>query len=213
MKSSAIPIYYPIGGCAGEFINDRWSPTICCRSLFPWSNRVLLSLNFRKPCSVGGVAIWSSEKCSSWLFSHPASKYKKRRLKRTASASAVLCAFPFYKDFIHAHAPQPRDRVEVIYARKAPSRLPLVHALRAAQTEVFLQLLHAVPLLQPQAAEVSARSGSVNDGIARQLPSLHAASRAAPKAQQVGPGDELGFARVWDALHRGVQRLAAPPRG
>ena len=66
-------------------------------------------------------------------------------------------------------------------------------------------------LLQPQAAEVSARSGSVDNGIARQLPSLHAAaSRAAPKAQQIGPGDELGFARVWDALHRGVQRLAAP---
>lgn len=189
----------------------RWSPTICCRSLFPWSNRVLLSLNSRKPCSVGGVAIRSSEKCSSWLFSRPAAKYKKRRLKRIASASVVLCAFPFHKDFIHAHAPQPRDRVEVIYARKAPSRLPLVHALRAAQkTEVFLQLLHAVPLLQPQAAEVSARGGSVDDGIARQLLSLHAASRAAPKAQQIGPGDELGFARVWDALHRGVQRLAAP---
>ncbi len=109
----------------------------------------------------------------------------------------------------HAHAPQPRDRVEVIYARKAPSRLPLIHVLQAAQTEVFLQLLHAVPLLQPQAAEVSARSGSVDNGIARQLPSLHAAaSRAAPKAQQIGPGDELGLARVRDALHRGVQRLA-----
>ena len=65
-------------------------------------------------------------------------------------------------------------------------------------------------LLQPQAAEVSARGGSVDDGIARQLLSLHAASRAAPKAQQVGPGDELGLARVRDALHRGVQRLAAP---
>ena len=123
----------------------RWSPTICCRSLFPWSNRVLLSLNSRNPCSVGGVAIRSSEKCSSWLFSRPAAKYRKRRPKRTASASVVLCAFPFHKDFIHAHAPQPRDRVEVIYARKAPSRLPLVHALRAAQTEVFLQFLHAVP--------------------------------------------------------------------
>ena len=89
--------------------------------------------------------------------------------------------------------------------------MPLIHALWAAQTEVFLQLLHAVPFLQPQAAEVSARGGSVNDGIARQLPSLHAAaSRAAPKTQQVGPGDELGLARVRDALHRGVQRLAAP---
>ena len=155
--------------------------------------------------------IRSSEKCSSWLFSHPAAKYRKRRPKRIASASVVLCAFPFYKNFIHAHAPQPRDRVEVIYARKAPSRLPLVHALRAAQkTEVFLQLLHAVPLLQPQAAEVSARGGSVDDGIARQLLSLHAASRAAPKAQQIGPGDELGLARVRNALHRGVQRLAAP---
>ena len=122
MKSSAIPIYYPIGGCAGEFINDRWSPTICCRSLFPWSNRVLLSLNSRNPCSVGGVAVRSSEKCSSWLFSRPAAKYRKRRPKRTASASVVLCAFPFYKNFIHAQAPQPRDRIEVIYARKAPSR-------------------------------------------------------------------------------------------
>ena len=167
----------------------------------------MLSLNSRKPCFVGGAAIRSSEKCSSWLFSRPAAKYRKRRPKRTASASVVLCAFPFNKDFIHAHAPQPRDRIEIINARKAPSRLPLVHALRAAQkTEVFLQLLH----LQPQAAEVSARGGSVDDGIARQLLSLHAASRAAPKAQQIGPGDELGFARVWDALHRGVQRLAAP---
>ena len=54
-----------------------------------------------------------------------------------------------------------------------------------------------------------ARGGSVDNGIARQLPSLHAAaSRAAPKAQQIGPGDELGLARVRDALHRGVQRLA-----
>ena len=160
---------------------------------------------------MGGVAIRSSEKCSSWLFSRPAVKYKKRRLKRTASVSVVLCAFPFYKNFIHAHAPQPRDRIEVIYARKAPSRLPLVHALRAAQTEVFLQLLHAVPLLQPQATEVSPRGGSVDNGIARQFPSLHAAaSRAAPKAQQIGPGDELGLARVRDALHCGVQRLAAP---
>ena len=159
---------------------------------------------------MGGVAIRSSEKCSSWLFSRPAVKYKKRRLKRTASVSVVLCAFPFYKNFIHAHAPQPRDCIEVVNAWKAPSRLPLVHALRAAQTEVFLQFLHAVPLLQPQAAEVSARGGNVDNGIARQFPSLHAASRAAPKAQQVGPGDELGLARVRDALHRGVQRLAAP---
>ena len=37
-----------------------------------------------------------------------------------------------------------------------------------------------------------------------------AASRAAPEAQQIGSGDELGLARVRDALHRGVQRLAAP---
>ena len=87
-----------------------------------WSNRVLLSLNSRNPCSVGGVAVRSSEKCSSWLFSRPAAKYRKRRPKRTASASVVLCAFPFYKNFIHAQAPQPRDRIEVIYARKAPSR-------------------------------------------------------------------------------------------
>lgn len=55
------------------------------------------------------------------------------------------------------------------------------------------------------------RGGNVDNGIARQFPSLHAAaSRAAPKAQQIGPGDELGLTRVWDALHRGVQRLAAP---
>ena len=159
---------------------------------------------------MGGVAIWSSERYSSWLFSRPAVKYRKRRPKRFAWVSVFLCAFPFHQNFIHAHAPQPRDCIEVIYARKAPSRLPLIHALRAAQTEVFLQLLHAVPLLQPQAAEVSARSGSVDNGIARQLPSLPAASRAASKTQQVGPGDELGLARVRDALHCGVQRLAAP---
>ena len=90
-----------------RFDEIRWSPTICCRSLFPWSNRVLLSLNSRNPCFVEGVAIRLSEKCSSWLFSHPASKYKKRRLKRTASVSVFLCAFPFHKNFIHAHAPQP----------------------------------------------------------------------------------------------------------
>lgn len=37
-----------------------------------------------------------------------------------------------------------------------------------------------------------------------------AASRAAPETQQIGSGDELGLARVRDALHCGVHCLAAP---
>ena len=37
-----------------------------------------------------------------------------------------------------------------------------------------------------------------------------AVSRAAPEAQQSGSGDELGLARVRDALHCGVHCLAAP---
>ena len=112
----------------------RWSPTICCRSLFPWSNRVLLSLNSRNPCSVGGVAIRSSEKCSSWLFSRPAAKYRKQRPKRTASVSVVLCAFPFYKNFIHAHAPQPRDRIEV-YQRSEGSFPPAIDTRPAGSSD------------------------------------------------------------------------------
>lgn len=37
----------------------------------------------------------------------PCCKYRKRRPKRFASVSVFLCAFPFHKNFIHAHAPQP----------------------------------------------------------------------------------------------------------
>ena len=87
----------------------------------------------------------------------------------------------------------------------------LKELVRGSVEETLNKLLEKEAESLTQAAEVLARGGSVDNGIARQLPSLHAAaSRAAPKAQQIGPGDELGLARVRDALHRGVQRLAAP---
>ena len=63
----------------------------------------------------------------------------------------------------------------------------------------------------PSRCTPSPAAGGGGFGPWRQRPSLHAAaSRATPKTQQVGPGDELGLARVRDALHRGIQRLAAP---
>ncbi len=50
----------------------------------------------------------------------------------------------------------------------------------------------------------------INTTFAEPAPHGIAASRAAPEAQQIGSGDELGLARVRDALHCGVHCLAAP---
>ena len=58
----------------------------------------------------------------------------------------------------------------------------------------------------------------INATFAEPAPRGSAASRAAPETQQIGSGDELGLARVRDALHRGVHCLAVshedhlPPR-
>ena len=50
----------------------------------------------------------------------------------------------------------------------------------------------------------------INATFAEPAPRGIAASRAAPETQQIGSGDELGLARVRDALHCGVHCLTAP---
>ena len=45
----------------------------------------------------------------------------------------------------------------------------MVDALRATQSKVLLQSIYAVPLFQPQAADVPTRGDDVDDGITRQL--------------------------------------------
>ena len=142
---------------------------------------------------------------------------KIQETEAEANRFGLRCSmrFPFLQEF-HSCSRPTAARPHRGYLRSEGSFPPAIDTRPAGSSD---RGIPAAPSrcerrsspFRPQAAEVSARGGSVNDGIARQLPSLHAAaSRAAPKAQQIGPGDELGLARVRDALHCGVQRLAAP---
>ena len=73
------------------------------------------------------------------------------------------------QDIVDADAPKLRERVQVICAQQGRAPLPVVDALRAAQSKVLLQNIDAVPLFQTQAADVPPRGDGVDDGIARQL--------------------------------------------
>ena len=123
-----------------------------------------------------------------------------------------LCAFLFPQNIVYGDAPQLREGIEVVRARHIFPALPTIDALQAGKTEILLQINHAVPVLQPQAADILARGREVEDRVARKLFLPHAAtSRAAlVEAQHIGLGNEHGLAGEGDTLHGGVHGLAGP---
>ena len=84
-----------------------------------------------------------------------------------------LCASLFHQNVIHADAPELRECIQIIRTRQIHAPLPVVDALRAGESQIFLQLIHTISLLQPQAADVPSGRIKIDNWVLRKLSVPH----------------------------------------